>query len=436
MHRNYESDSKLSKAKLVLKPVYRGAPFRRVVHPGAPVTHSVDIAGDYAFDSKPVKTRGVPVGFRKPVYRDATVSLQKQIFRGALVNHVDTVKDEGFLTLKTDSTDDLPTMPYPWQVCSSNTFTCTNYSKSPRDLQDQLKEIIRRSPADVSPTSDWQFKAVFYPKEVKTAFTVSLFADDSDQKNAFLVEMHLTEGDRVAFQNLVSYARSKANLKYAFADKLGFLDEDDDDEEVDRWDAGAPYEHTSFGPLPLPKSLLLKMQADETPDDGTNSLVEMFLENASSCYADVRRTGWQELANCSKEVDFAKALVTARVNDKDCITIAIEELKTEVTTCSLITDTRRCVIKTLLNIAAKAENVEACARMCVLKPEILAIASGKIENINSTEIQCSAVQLMQHLIAHHLSHEKEFVAALKYRATGSCRVSNCAQEALRCVHVT
>ena len=73
------------------------------------------------------------------------------------------------------------------------------------------------------------------------------------------------------------------------------------------------------------------MQADDTPDDGPNCLVEMFLENACSCYADVRRTGWQELVNSSKEADFEKALVTARVDDKDFVTIVIEELKTEVT---------------------------------------------------------------------------------------------------------
>ena len=121
------------------------------------------------------------------------------------------------------------------------------------------------------------------------------------------------------------------------------------------------------------------MQADDTPDDGPNCLVEMFLENVCSCYADVRRTGWQELVNSSKEADFAKALVTARVDDKDFVTIAIEELKTEVT-WSLIAGTRRCVIETLLNIAVKTENVEvfiikACKEMCVLKPEILEIAS-------------------------------------------------------------
>merc|ERR1712019_220505 len=133
------------------------------------------------------------------------------------------------------------------------------------------------------------------------------------------------------------------------------------------------------------------MQSDATLGDGPNCLVEMFLENACSPYADVRRTGWQELANSSKEVNFAKGLLTAVVNGKDCVTIAIDELKTEET-CSLITDTRRCVVKTLLNIA-KVGNVDACKKMCILKPEILEIASGK--NGHSTEIQCSAVQLMQ-----------------------------------------
>ena len=395
--------------------------------------------GDYAFDATPVKTRGVRVKTRdiprglKPVFRGAPVTRFVDIDAGPSV-------DEAFFTShKTDNTDviyelDLPALPYPWQVCSSNTFTCTNYSKSPRELQNQLKSIIRKSPADVSPTSDWQFKAVFYPKEVKTAFTVSMFADDSGQKNSCLVEMHLTEGDRAAFQNLVSYTRSVANLKYAFADKLGY-DDEEDDEEFDSWNGGAPYQHTSFGPLPLPKSLPLKMQADDTPDEGPNCLVEMFLENACSCYADVRRTGWQELANSSKEADFAKALVTARVNDKDCVAIAIEELKTEVT-CSLIADTRRCVIKTLLNIAANGENVEACKKMCVLKPEILEIASGKTGSNNSTEIQCSAVQLMQHLAAHNQSDMGEFVATLRGRATGSCRVSGYAQEVLRVIQPT
>jgi len=383
---------------------------------------------EYVFDPKTQKTRGAPVEVKKPVFRGVQAPSHLRLGPQKFTNEPFAIspKSDSY-----DIDDRLPALPYPWQVCSSNTFTCTNYSKSTRELRDQLEDIIRRSPADVLPTNDWQFNAVFYPQEVKTTFTVSFFADDSGPKNSCLVEMHLTEGDRAAFQNLVSYARSVANLKYAFADKLGFGDEDD--EELDSWNTGSAYEHTSFGPIPLPSSLLLKMQADATPDDGPNCLVEMFLENACSPYADVRRTGWQELANSSKEVNFAKALVTVVVNDKDCVAIAIDELKTEET-CSLITDTRRCVVKTLLNIA-KVGNVEACKKMCILKPEILEIASGK-NGSHSTEIQCSAVQLMHHLVGHSKSVQEDFVATLTSRAKGSCRVSNFARQALRSIKPT
>ena len=366
------------------------------------------------FDAFPAKERGVT---RKPVYRGAPMAPK---FTG------DLPKPSLASFIGEETEEQPPKLPYSRQVCSTNTFTCSDYSISPLALQQKMKEIIRNSPADVTPTSEWDFRAVFYPQELKTAFKVSFFSDDSSQKNSYVVEMHLQEGDRAAFQNLVTYVKSQASLKYAFADQLGFGVEDDDEDEFENWDAG--YKHTSFGPLPLPSSVLLKMQSEKSDDD-SNCLVELFLENACSPFADVRRNGWQELANSSNDTGFTKALVPAIMNGQDCVGLAIAELKTEVN-CAIIADTQRCVIKTLLNIA-KAGHVEACKRMCVLRPQILKLAQNK--KSNSPEMQATAVQLMQHLVEHGESVKEDFVAALTVRAEGTshCRVSGLAQQALQ-----
>lgn len=151
-----------------------------------------------------------------------------------------------------------PVLPYSWQVCSPDTFTCSDPSISPRAIQEQVKNIIRKSPADVSACSAWEFNAVFYPEEQRTAFKVSIFENASDPKNSCLVEMQLIEGDRVAFQGLVSHVRAQAKLKYAFAEEWGF--EEEEQEFDDKCDVS--YKHTSFTPLPLPSSLLAKLKPD------------------------------------------------------------------------------------------------------------------------------------------------------------------------------
>jgi hypothetical protein len=106
-----------------------------------------------------------------------------------------------------------PPLPYSWQVCSPNTFTCSDSSITPHAIQEQVKDIIRESAVDVYVCSEWEFNAVFYSEEQRTSFKVSIFENDADAKNSCLVKMQLQEGDRVAFQGLVSYVGGKAKLK-------------------------------------------------------------------------------------------------------------------------------------------------------------------------------------------------------------------------------
>jgi hypothetical protein len=320
-----------------------------------------------------------------------------------------------------------PPLPYSWQVCSTNTFTCSDSSITPQGMQEQVKNIIRKSPADVSACSEWEFNAVFYPEEQRTAFKVSIFENASDPKNSCLVEMQLQEGDRVAFQGLVSHVRSKAKLKYAFAEQWGF-DDEGEEEFDDKCDDS--YTHTSFAPLPLPSSLLasLKPATKDSflPDDSKNPLVDILLENSCSPFADVRRTAWQEMAHSTNETAFAKSLLGARADGKDCIALAGAELKTPAT-CSLTIDTQRCVLKTLLNIA-KLKNSEACCKICVLKPHILQLASEGTRN--PTETRAIGVQLMQSLVGYRKADDADFVRELQARCVGTCRVSELARNAV------
>jgi len=309
-----------------------------------------------------------------------------------------------------------PALPYSWQVCSSNTFTCSDSSVSAQAIQEQVKDIIRKSPADVSCSSEWEFDVVFYPQQERTAFKVSIFENGSDPKSSCLLEMQLQEGDRVAFQGLVSHVRSQAKLKYAFAEQWGFEEEEEEEFEFE----ASSYKHTSFAPLPLPSSLL----ATSPFIDDSNSLAEILLENSCSPFADVRRTGWQELANSTDESAFAKSLLDARANGQDCVALAAAELKADVT-CNITIDTQRCVLKTLSNIA-KTKDAEACRKICALKPQILQLASDTQNH--PTETRATAVQLMQSLIEY--KDDADFVRALQKRSVGTCRVSNLARDAV------
>lgn len=273
----------------------------------------------------------------------------------------------------------------------------------------------------MSACSEWEFNAVFYPEEQRTAFKVSFFENASDPKSSCIVEMQLQEGDRVAFQGLVSHVQSQAKLKYAFAEQWGFDDEEEEEEFEDQSDS---YSHTSFAPLPLPSSLLAKLKP--TFDDSKNPLAGILLENSCSPFADVRRTAWQEMANSTNESAFAKSLLGARADGKDCITLAGAELKTPAT-CSLTIDTQRCVLKTLLNIA-KLKNSEACCKICVLKPQILQLASEGTRN--PTETRAIGVQLMQSLVGYRKADDADFVRELQARCVGTCRVSELARNAV------
>jgi len=322
-----------------------------------------------------------------------------------------------------------PPLPYStWEVCSTNTFTCSDPTTSPQALKETLKGLIRKSPADISCNSEWQFDAVFYPQETKTTFKVSFF-ENASEKNSCLVEVDLQEGDRYAFQSLVSYLKSKAKLTYAFADEWGF--EDDDEEMDDEWEGG--YQHTTFAPLPLPSALLAKLDKLDTSkvDTAQGSLVDVLLQNSCSPFADVRHSGWQDLANSSNEREFAKTLIDARIYGQECISYATAVLK-EDATCEMTVNTQRCVLKTLLNIA-KTENVDACRKIYGLKSEILEIANDF--KIHSTEARVTAMELMQSLSVHNKCMDKEFEESFKHRSHGKCRASDFARTALTSLKV-
>ena len=145
-----------------------------------------------------------------------------------------------------------PPLPYSWEFCSVNTFVC-NDSVSAQSIREQVMEIVRNSPADISWDSDWQFTGTFYPQQVKTVFQVSIFNNDAKAGQSFLIEMKLQEGNRVTFQRFCLYVQSKANLAYAFAEERGF---DQVDELDSQWEKG--YRHRRFAPPPLPELLTQK----------------------------------------------------------------------------------------------------------------------------------------------------------------------------------
>lgn len=382
--------------------------------------------GHDEFEAYHPKVRGVSrhVGFTDvPVHRGSTHGFAEPSFDDvpSTLMH----KDAAFV----DTTEERPpSLPYSWEVCSSNTFTCTDFTVAPQALREKLMHIIRKTPADISCNSDWEFNGVFYPQELKTVFKVSIF-DNGGQKNSCLIEMQLQEGDRVAFQGLCSYVQSQADLVYAFADEWGF----DETEELDNeWEGG--YQHRSLGPLPLPSSLLSKLNIETEEfspfsDDATrggNSLVDMLLENTCSPFADVRRTGWQELAKATNEGAAAEALLKARVNGEECISLATSVLQ-QSGTCDVTADTQRCVLKTLLNVA-RTGTAEACRKICSLKTQIITLASD--DKDNAIEMRVIAVQLMQCLVGNSASVDKDFVSAIRARSHGKCRVSEHARQAL------
>jgi len=286
-----------------------------------------------------------------------------------------------------------PPLPYSWEMCSSNTFVSRDCAVSARSLREEVMSIVRKSPADISRNSEWEFTGTFYPQQVKTVFLVSIFNDETkSQKNSCVLEMQLHEGDRVAFQGLCSYVQSQAKLAYAFADQWGFVDEvEESDSNCDKG-----YQHRSFAPPPLPPSLLTKMEEVDMSalpfmDTSENCLVDILIENASSSFIDVRHTGWQELAQITGDENTAEALLQASVNDEECISLGARVLR-EDSTCELTVDTQRCVLRTLLNIA-RTRDVDACQKISALKTEISKHAEDCKRN--SAEARSTAAQLIQ-----------------------------------------
>jgi len=286
-----------------------------------------------------------------------------------------------------------PPLPYSWELCSANTFVCNDCTVSAQSLREKVMGIVRKSPADISCNSEWQFIGTCYPQQVKTVFQVSIFNDETKArpKNSCLLEMQLHEGDRVAFQGLCSYVQSQANLVYAFADEWGFVDEEV--EELDsKYEKG--YQHRSFAPPPLPPSLLAKMKQVEMAalpfmDTSKNCLVDILIENASSPFIDVRHTGWQELAKATEDANTAEALLEASVHDEECISLGAKVLRDD-STCELTADTQRCVLRTFLNIA-QTRDVDARRKIGGLKTEISKLADCR----DSAETRSTAVQLIQ-----------------------------------------
>lgn len=375
------------------------------------------------FEAFPAKFRGSSAHVGASVYRGSAPVYDEPKFgpSSALIH-----KEDAFI----DTTEEKPpALSYTWEVCAPNTFTCTDSTISPRELREKLKELIRMSPADISSgNSEWEFKAVFYPQEMKTELKVCIYDNDTSPKNSCLVEMQLTQGDRAAFQGLVSYVQAKAKLVYAFAKEWGF-----ENKPVDQTQFAGGYQHRSFAPLPISPSLLAKLDTidiatDDFPfADSKFSYADVLFENACSRYVDVRRNGWQQLAKETNENSFSEALLESRANGQDCISMATEVLQRETASCDLAVDMQRCVLKTLLNIA-RTGDVEACRKICSLtKPHIIKIAEDKS---NPTETRATAVQLMQCLVQHNKSADQDFVSALRVRSHDKCRVSKYAHHAL------
>ena len=286
-----------------------------------------------------------------------------------------------------------PPLPYSWEFCSANTFVCKD-SVSAQSIREQVMKIVRDSPADISCDSDWQFTGTCYPQQVKTVFQVSIFNNDAKagQKNSFLIEMQLQEGDRVTFQGLCSYVQSQANLAYAFAEQWGF----DQVEGLDsQWEKG--YQHRCFAPPPLPPSLVSKMEQIDLEAlpfmDSSNSLIDILLDNASSSFVDVRRTGWQELARATEDENTVEALLQASVNDEECISLGARVLR-EDSTCELTADTQRCVLRTLLNMSM-SKDIDARRKISALKDGINKVA--KDNHRHPVETRSIAGQLIQSL---------------------------------------
>merc|ERR1712147_625399 len=164
----------------------------------------------------------------------------------------------------------------------------------------------------------------------------------------------------------------------------------DDDVEESNWEKG--YQHRCFTPLPLPPALREKMdQVDMTalPFMGT-SKVDILVENASSTFIDVRHDAWQELANATDDESTVEALLETSIHDEDCISLGTAVLR-EDSKYELTADTKRCVLKTLLNIV-ETRDVDACRKISALKVDINKLA----EDVgNSAEARSTATRLIQ-----------------------------------------
>lgn len=335
-------------------------------------------------DSIPEHLRGAPIG------RDA------RLHEAVPTTFIDT--EAAFVD--TDG-EQPPMLPYPSEFCSANTFDSGDCGLNSQDLRKKITDILVQDiSVDITASSNWAFTGTFYPEESRTVFNVSIFAN-SGKKNACLIEMQLEEGERVAFQGLCSYVQSQIGLAYAFADQWDF-DGDESEEDSDKeWENG--YQHRSFAPLPLPPSLLSSPSSPscDTDDEdalnaygndstrGNDGLVDVLLMNACSPFADVRRTGWQQLAKATNDSVVAAALLKARVDGEVASELAATILKQDATTDSVISDTQRCVLKTLLNVAEKTAN--GCVCICKLKTQIIEFA-GKTKPL---EIRRTAIKLME-----------------------------------------
>ena len=126
----------------------------------------------------------------------------------------------------------------------------------------------------------------------------------------------------------------------------------------------------------LPLSLVSKMEQCNL--DSSNSSIDILLENATSGFVDIRRTGWQELARATEAEELARAtedeneveaLLQAIVNDEECISLGARVVR-EDSAYELTDDTQRCVLRTLLNISM-SKDIDARRKIFALVVHVL-----------------------------------------------------------------
>lgn len=372
----------------------------------------------------------------KPVYRGARPSDRSEpLLRGALSSG--DVEHHTFSIDSSSIGETPPSLPYRSEFCSPTTFKSRDSAAlAPLELREALVKSLLAVEVDVEQGNKWEMGCVFYPEQEKTSFLLKMFdnTNSGGKKGACLVEMQLTRGDRFAFEHLTAHLRREVGLDEAFEafdDGFGFgVDESDLDFEEE----SVPYEHTTWKPLPLPVSLLpvaaelgADLFGDRVAETNMSPMLEVLTRNTRSCFADVRRSGWQELAKMTGEKAMADALLAASIEGQTGLEMVVSVLnKCEPRPRGLLEDIQRCVLKTLLNlsISADATQLFALRGMAHLKAKVISLS----ERLNSLETRTLAVALIEKLAS---ADDVEFRTTLETCSCGEkSRVSTRAALAL------